>query len=82
MTPLRLRPWMIILAVTVWIVALWLLFTLPEPAGGQGVYPPPTYLPPPAPVFRPTPTTTPGPVCCVVYAPAISSGNITAEVWP
>jgi len=55
-------------------VVLALLFE--SAASGQGPYPYPTYLPPPAPIYRPTPTTTPGPVCCVVFAPMVQSANI------
>lgn len=84
MKRLSVARWMWLLIVVGWVIAVWLILSAPHPAGGASLpYPAPaTILPPPPPIYRPTATTTPGPVCCYVYAPALWSANITFGVWP
>jgi anti-sigma factor ChrR (cupin superfamily) len=59
--PLRIPPWLWVVILIGWLITVLFVLAIPEPAGSQGVYPPPaypTYLPPPPTIYRPTPTTT------------------------
>lgn len=85
MKPLRIPPWLWVVILIGWLITVLFVLAIPEPAGSQGVYPPPaypTYLPPPPTIYRPTPTTTPGPVCCYVMLPLVTSANITFGIEP